>query len=574
MALIAAVLAGLLAVQVYLLWSAFKSKEQAFNRNVMSALGSVSRKLSATEIMAMAFIDDSLQFTAAGDQTITINIDTDRSHKVITSSLMDDEILRQMEGSRLFVIPGCDSLGPSLWLDDTTVCYRLPSAQNVELVLINALSGERRILIDTFSQAGDFAIPLDPALREQSNYYLKMKTDSVTIALQANNGIPSGLLHQSVNAEDRRRLMMHVVAGLQDAAFLTIEDRIDPVHLDSILARSLAQAGIDLEHTWAVTDDKDSVLYANPPELTAELLGTELRSSLFPTQVLSEPADLLILFPDRGSWLWWQMIPIVLPAGFLSFIFVGCFAYSIRTFLAQRRFAERLIDFIGNMTHEFRTPLSTILLAGEAIARDDVVGDPGRVRHFNETIIKETKRMKGQTDKILQMAALEEGDLDLQFESVDVHELIASAARSITLHVEQRQGRIECDLQAEQKEVMADPVHLANVFANLLDNANRYSSEKPNIRVTTRNENGTLRIQVIDNGIGMTQEHTKAAFDKYFRVPQGNVHNAKGFGLGLSYVKLIMEAHHGEVLLHSQIGEGTQAELIFPASQLSREVES
>jgi two-component system phosphate regulon sensor histidine kinase PhoR len=264
------------------------------------------------------------------------------------------------------------------------------------------------------------------------------------------------------------------------------------------------------------------------------------------------------------------MVPMVLPTAFLMLIVVGCFIFTIRTILSQRRFATLLVDFINNMTHEFKTPIATIRLAAEAVARPDVIGDKDRVQQFNDMILGETQRMRNQTDKILQMAVLEEGDYELKLEAVDLHELIKSAVDTVVLHIENRNGTVECDLQAEQYTLTADPVHLGNVVYNLLDNASKYTPDSPRIRVSTRNDNGTLSLAITDNGIGMHQDDCKQAFDKYFRVSHGNVHDVKGFGLGLSYVKLMVEAHGGAVTIHSRPGEGTRVEAIFPASCLIR----
>jgi two-component system phosphate regulon sensor histidine kinase PhoR len=203
-------------------------------------------------------------------------------------------------------------------------------------------------------------------------------------------------------------------------------------------------------------------------------------------------------------------------------------------------------------------------LASKAIARPDILPDSDRVLRYNEIIHDENSRMKQQVDKILQMAVLEDGDYELNLVPLDVHGVIQKAVENIALQVERKGGKIRCKLEAESHMLSADAVHLANIIYNLLDNANKYSPEEPHIEVTTRNADGLLKISIHDEGIGMKEEDASRAFEKYFRVPTGNQHDVKGFGLGLSYVKLMVEAHNGEVSISSSPGKGTTVDLSFP----------
>jgi two-component system phosphate regulon sensor histidine kinase PhoR len=245
---------------------------------------------------------------------------------------------------------------------------------------------------------------------------------------------------------------------------------------------------------------------------------------------------------------------------------VFAFSYSLRTIFKQKNISDALIEFINNMTHEFKTPISTIALASEAIARPDILQNGDKVLRYNEIIHDENARMKQQAEKILQMAVLEEGDYELHLVPLDAHEVIRKAVESIALQVERKGGQISCRLDAKASIVNADAVHMANIIHNLLDNANKYSPGEPRIEISTANTDGLLRIQVQDNGIGMNEDDARRAFDKYFRVATGNQHDVKGFGLGLSYVKLMVEAHKGSIRLKSAPGAGTTVELYFPVA--------
>ena len=233
-------------------------------------------------------------------------------------------------------------------------------------------------------------------------------------------------------------------------------------------------------------------------------------------------------------------------------------------FRISSQFSVRLMDFINNMTHEFKTPISTVSVAAETMMHPNVIHDEEKLRRYGTVIQDENLRMKHQVDKILQMAVLEEGTYKLKCGPVDVHEIISKAAENTALQVEARAGTISCALEADSTTISADVVHFTNIINNLLDNAVKYSHERPEIKVSTRNSDGSIRITIADNGIGISEEDQRRVFEKYFRVHTGNVHNVKGFGLGLSYVKLMTEAQGGSITLNSTPGRGTSIELSFP----------
>ncbi len=217
-----------------------------------------------------------------------------------------------------------------------------------------------------------------------------------------------------------------------------------------------------------------------------------------------------------------------------------------------------------NMTHEFKTPISTIALASEAIAKPEVLKSRPKVLKYNSLIVDENNRMKHQVEKILQMAVLEEGEFELKQTDVNMHSEIEQALKNVSLQVEQMNGTIECSLKAKEHIVQGDIVHLANIIHNVLDNAVKYSSGIPAIRIETKNMDRSIVIRISDNGIGISKEDAVRVFEKYYRVSTGNTCDVKGFGLGLSYVKLVTEAHNGTVSLSSIPGKGTTVEIVLP----------
>ncbi|MBK6839384.1 MAG: HAMP domain-containing histidine kinase [Bacteroidetes bacterium] len=216
------------------------------------------------------------------------------------------------------------------------------------------------------------------------------------------------------------------------------------------------------------------------------------------------------------------------------------------------------------MTHEFKTPIATISLAVDSIKDPRVISNPEKMNYFTRIIREENKRMNVQVEHVLQMAQLEKGELNIRHQDVNVHDVIMKAVDLISLQVESKEGHIDFQLNAEIPLVHGDPIHLSTVIFNLLDNANKYSPEKPVIQVNTENLNDGLLIKVKDLGMGMTKETQKRIFEKFYRVPTGNIHDIKGFGLGLSYVKAIVEKHNGWIVVESEPGKGSTFEIFLP----------
>jgi len=221
-------------------------------------------------------------------------------------------------------------------------------------------------------------------------------------------------------------------------------------------------------------------------------------------------------------------------------------------------------DFINNMTHEFKTPIATISIAADSIANDKVIGLEEKVRFFAGMIKKENKRMNEQVERILQIARLDRKEFEFNFQATDLHPLIAEAVSGFVLQVEQRGGRIESLLEATNSVVTTDPVHFTNLVFNLLDNANKYTTDQPVIRISSANIPGGVQLTVEDNGIGMSKAVQARIFDKFYRLHSGNVHTIKGFGLGLSYIKAILEANNGSIKVFSEPGKGSRFVVFIP----------
>lgn len=248
----------------------------------------------------------------------------------------------------------------------------------------------------------------------------------------------------------------------------------------------------------------------------------------------------------------------------VNLIVIFFFVYTLFVILRQRRLSEIQKDFINNMTHEFKTPIATIAISADVLKEPEVGRFPERILNYATIIQNENNRLRQHVDRVLQMARLDEEEVALKKETVDIHDVIEESVKSTALALNSANGKIELQLGADKHMVIADKLHLANVFYNLIDNAIKYSRSSPSIHIATRNANDQIVIDVEDNGIGISAEDQKKVFHKFYRVPTGNVHDVKGFGIGLNYVKLLVRAHKGKISLESEPGKGSIFTLNLP----------
>jgi two-component system phosphate regulon sensor histidine kinase PhoR len=354
-----------------------------------------------------------------------------------------------------------------------------------------------------------------------------------------------------------------------------IRQRINLEYFSELLYHSMQDRGIPINYDYAIYSERQKQFVvtslqnpqaqSNPVMAQASmnnLVKSEYKVRLFPSDI-QLPGYLMLHFPGKSGYMWRSVLPMLIGSVVFSCIILFCFAYTIQVIFNQKKLSDIKNDFINNMTHEFKTPIATISLASDSITSPMIVNNPQKVTRFAGIIQQENKRMLGQVEKVLQMAQLDKNKFNLQIEDIDVHEIIDNAVSTISLQIEKRGGTITQHLDATNAVIAADETHLTNVIYNLLDNANKYSPEVPNISVFTKNTKNGVSISVQDNGMGMSREARKHIFDKFYRVPTGNRHDIKGFGLGLSYVKTIMMAHKGDVSVKSEVGKGSTFSLFF-----------
>ncbi len=350
-----------------------------------------------------------------------------------------------------------------------------------------------------------------------------------------------------------------------DYSNLPVEKRITSEELDSLISGELKNKGINTNYEFGVFSPLRNIMpIQKTGKYPKELLNEGFSFALFPNDMFNNHDYLMVYFPYEKRFLisqLWQTLSISIV---FIIIIILSFAYTVITILRQKKVSEMKNDFINNMTHEFKTPISTISLACEALGDKDIIKSENLYNNYINVINEENRRLGSMAERILQSASLEKGQILLKREQVDVHEIIEETINNIKLQVEKKGGFIKTRLKAASHSINADRVHLTNVIFNLLDNANKYTPVTPEIVVTTENSFSGLLISVQDNGIGISRSNQKKIFEKLYRVPTGNIHNVKGFGLGLSYVKTIIEEHGGKITLESEINKGTKFVIYLP----------
>ncbi len=341
--------------------------------------------------------------------------------------------------------------------------------------------------------------------------------------------------------------------------------RVTPKELDSIIFRELSERSLPQSYNFGVKKTGyDSLLFVKDKKDSQSLLESPYVANLFPNDVFNHDDVLLLYLGDKINYILISLWPMILSSFLFSLIIVLVFAYTMHTILKQKRVADIKSDFINNMTHEFKTPIATIAIANEAIKDPRIHSSTEKLEYYTTVIRDENERMLKQVEHVLQMAQIDKGELNLRKEQLDMHDVIKRAISKVMLQLEQRNGILESDLKATDFVLTGDGNHLLNAVINLLDNANKYSPENPYIRIASYNSGGMFIITVTDKGIGMSKEVQRKIFETFYRAQTGNIHDVKGFGLGLSYVKAIVEAHKGTIAVKGEAGKGSTFTMELP----------
>jgi two-component system phosphate regulon sensor histidine kinase PhoR len=339
---------------------------------------------------------------------------------------------------------------------------------------------------------------------------------------------------------------------------------LDNKEIEYTLQQTLAYTGIKTPYEYAII--KNGVIQDGTFKKSQknDFLKSRYKVRLFPNNIIGQDLIVSVIFPDRTDYVLGSMVWILGGSLLFSLFILATFALSLFFIIRQKKISEMKSDFINNMTHEFKTPIATISLAADTITNSKVINDENSIRHFIGMIKKENSRMNKKVETILQIASLDKKEIEFRFENVSMHTIIEHAIETIEIQVHQRNGVIKMHLNAEDPFIYGDYEHLTNLVSNLLDNAIKYSPELPEITVVTSNSEKGLILSVEDKGIGMTKAVQSKIFERFYRQSSGNVHDVKGFGLGLNYSRSIIEAHKGHITVFSEPGKGSRFEIFLP----------
>jgi len=345
-----------------------------------------------------------------------------------------------------------------------------------------------------------------------------------------------------------------------------IEKRVPKRLLEQTLTTELQLKGIKLPFEYAVKDENGEIHLASENYSDSGKFN-KFMVRLFPNDIFNRPYFLYVYFPFSNQYIYKSISLMVVSSIALTLIIILVIAYAVYIIMKQKKLSEIKTDFINNMTHELKTPISTISLASQLLADPNIPIENKNIEHLSRLLLDESKRLSAHVEKVLHIAVFEKNSLRLRLKIINVHELIEQAINNFSIQLKNKNGKVYTHLEATTPLVEADEAHLTNIIINLLDNAIKYSDKDPVITITTMNNDHGIVVSVKDNGMGISKENLNKIFDQFYRVPTGNVHNVKGFGLGLSYVKKMVEAHHGKIWVESTIGEGSTFSIYLPFNQ-------
>jgi two-component system phosphate regulon sensor histidine kinase PhoR len=352
-----------------------------------------------------------------------------------------------------------------------------------------------------------------------------------------------------------------------------LKERLTGEQIEKMLGDEFHKAGIDTRFQYAVFDSwAEGMLFGNLDITKEQATSTNFYSiKVFPNDLYENSGIVIVNFPEKKTYIFQSMWLMLTSSFAFIMIILVSFGAAFYIIFRQKKLDELKTDFINNMTHEFKTPVATISLASQMLKNDRVMENKEKILNYSNIIEEENKRLSGHIENVLQAARMDKGDFKLKTEDVNINELLNDITDSLELRIQNENGELKTDLGAEKAVVKGDVFHLTNALYNLFDNAIKYKKDDGlHLSVTTRNNAKGVIITITDDGIGISKENQKRIFEKFYRVPTGNIHNVKGFGLGLSYVKIICNAHGGDITVDSDVGKGSTFQIFLPFTSVNK----
>ncbi|KAB1064005.1 sensor histidine kinase [Salibacter halophilus] len=524
---------GLIAIQIYWVENALQLKEDEFWRDAKDAVNSTVVKLERNEILKKL-----------------------KAHQQGRYLFIDDQAQEKLEQA------GRDTTFDFLVLQEVS-----REGENLEIKITEEQEGKKstrivRKKVKDVMNAEDSVNLMDIDLSFLNNPQPNILES--TESPQLDNVIKSRLARKKAFVGDIVKRMIEV------DLYQPIEERVSKNEIDSILRDELTSLGITTDPDFTVTDDQSQIHLTNEDTVNPDKVNDKVSAQLFPNDVVRDPYYLNVSFPRKTGFLLqtnWLMLSTSL---LVIIVIMSIFYYTVHTIINQKRNSEIKNDFINNMTHELKTPISTISLACEAMSDPDIGQNQQAVKRYVGMIGDENKRLGLLVEEVLQSAVFDRGEFKLKIETIELNKLLKNVIDKIQIQVKEKNGQLSTKIADDPIFVQGDRVHLANVLYNLIDNANKYSKENPEITVSLEKTGDRAKISVSDKGIGISKENQNRIFEKLYRVPTGNIHDVKGFGLGLSYVKIVLEKLGGSINLKSQLGKGSTFTIYLPNFEAKR----
>ena len=534
-------LAGIIGVQWFWIRNAIEVREANYDRDIRTALASATERMEKRR--NMLFMSDRLhdteQLSHTGDSLHTrldprkiARFYRQEQKKVQDEVQMNQEKLQQNMDSLQMKHEDLQQQ-----VEESIQKIRLPRLDSLQAMSIRSLKtlDKEKIRLE-IGQSKEQTIELDMNTFRQN---LEEQTEKM----------------QEVFRE------MALEYRLQ---FDSIRHQMDFVQLDTILSRELRKGGIHADYAFAVWNrEQDQMLYQSKQFDPSEQKES-YRANLYPDDLIRKDTWLFLQIPRKQSLILQSMTYLLIGSFLFTLVIVVTFGVTIHTILRQKKLSEIKTDFINNMTHEFKTPIATISLAADSIANPKTLDSKEDILNLIKVIKSENKRMNSQVERVLQMSLLDKRDFQLDIQPWPIHQLLEEVVNNMRVQLDKNGGSITYDPAATNDLVELAREHFLNILHNLLDNAIKYSRGAPVIDLRTANGKDQMSITLEDQGIGIRQEELNRIFDKFYRVSTGNIHNVRGFGLGLSYVKTMVKEFGGDIKAESQYGKGTRFEMAFP----------
>jgi len=582
-------LLGVVATQLYFLVQSYNLQSTLFDRSVNEALSNVVEKLKRQD--ANNFLMNKASHLAgtykpvAESQSIEI---TDKGNDVHFSSSNKDSIQKQLHrqhklallrdslkhllmSQRLDELESNIRINVETGIDENGVAYGrfTPVITTPDPKTANKHQKIEKYLIRRI-------IYIDPQFGEQ--LITKTRINPLWVAEQQRKQKEEQVKRfkkllaadslQDLQAKNHQNVIQNVVDEYQRQNE-PLRKRIDnPLFVDTLLRTELQNQGIPLPFSYEITMAKnDSVIFSTALDKTGARpvfnASNSYNTQIFKEEVINDPGMIRLSFPQKNSLILGHMAATMGVTGGLLLVLVFCFGFTLFAIIRQKKISEMKTDFINNMTHEFKTPVSTIMIAAEALKDSEVAIDRTRIGRLANIIYEENERLGSHIERVLNIAKIDKNDFKLEKKPIDVNEMISVVVDSMALKLQKCGAEVVLELDAEVAVINADELHFSNVLYNLIDNAIKYSTDKPHITISSSNKNGQVVIKVADKGIGMSRDQQAKIFEQFYRIPTGNVHNVKGFGLGLSYVNTIVKRLNGTINVRSEKDKGSEFELKF-----------